>query len=122
MLKGLMHLVGFIIRMFHDARSPKRQTPLSVKVLNMTNIFTKKKKKRVRSPENDNGDLLGHYAACSTQKSAVLLCLAEGSMKSRSKEKEITVPLLRSVRTPFICKKGNVILQHKDFGNNRTCQ
>jgi len=38
-----VHLVGFIIRIYHDAQSTERQTLHIVKVLNSTNIFTPEK-------------------------------------------------------------------------------
>ena len=90
-----------------------------LRVINLTIIRIKK---LLRRPENDNCALLGHYAAFLTQKSAILISLAEGSMKSRSKEKELTgerergggrvvsVPILRYVPPPSICTKGNMIL------------
>ena len=31
----LVHLVGFIIRIYHDTRSPKRQMPLAVKIIDI---------------------------------------------------------------------------------------
>jgi hypothetical protein len=48
------------------------------------------KKIYCEDPRNDNCALRGHYAVCLTQKSAILLYLAEGSMKSRNKEKYLS--------------------------------